>query len=87
MWQSYPQYGMGWHGDWAWWMPFHGVLWLLVVVAVIAGIVLLVRFLWHGGDRRAAQSGRRSALDILEERYARGELQREEFLQRKKDLS
>lgn len=74
-------------GQWTmgWWMPFHGILSMLMFILVIAALVALVRFIWgggHGGHRH----GRSPGLDVLEERYARGEIQREEYLQKKRDL-
>jgi len=41
-----------------------------------------------GGDRvgRQASTGRPGGLDLLEQRYARGEVNREEYLQKKGDL-
>jgi putative membrane protein len=49
---------------------------------VIAGIVIGTRWLVHqgGGSRPDA------ALDVLRERHARGEIDREEFLARPRDL-
>lgn len=85
--------------DWYWggggfgWV---GLLFMLLFwVVIIVGVVFLVRGLWgqnQGRDRdyRGAperQEPRRStALEVLEERYARGEINREEFLERRKDL-
>lgn len=54
---------------------------VVVVVAVIAGAVWLVRAL---PLQRAGP--RREALDELELRYARGEIERDEYLQRRHDL-
>lgn len=56
-------------------------------IAVIAGIVLLIRWLILS-TKPTSQHGLRedSALDILKKRYARGEIDKEEFEQRKKDL-
>jgi putative membrane protein len=64
-------------------MPFPGILWLLFLGVVIAGVVLLVR---SRGDAPTSAGGR-SAMDLLDERYARGEIDREDYLQRKDDLS
>ncbi len=67
---------------------------MLVAVALIAvGIVLLVRGT-SGRDLlppsqpqgRPPGTGGQSALHVLEERYARGEIEREDFMQRKLDL-
>ena len=49
---------------------------------VIAGLVLGVR--WLAGQRRGAP--RDEALEILRQRYARGEIGKEEFETRKRDL-
>lgn len=77
------------YDGWMWWMPFHGVLSLLIIAAVVVGIIVLVRLLWPSNSNSAGNgSARRSgALDLLDERYARGELDRDEYLQRKRDLS
>lgn len=52
----------------------------------ILGIVFLVRFLReHGGDSRHHRGS--DPLQIAKERYAKGEIKREEYEQLKKDLS
>jgi len=73
-------------GDWgAGWMFFHGFFWLIILALVVIGIVLVVRAI--GTDGVQARAERRSTgLDALEERYARGEIKREEFLEKKRDL-
>jgi putative membrane protein len=55
---------------------------LLFWVVLLAGIAVL---LWWVLARRPGER-RDSALDILRERYARGELNREEFESRRRDL-
>jgi putative membrane protein len=69
-----------WYGHpWAWFG--HGLWFLLFVGLAIALVVVLARYLGR------AEGGGKNALGILEERYARGEIDREEFMQRKRDLS
>jgi len=53
--------------------------WLLVIVAIVAGVWWLATF------RRPTP--RNGALDILRERYARGEISREEYESRRRDLA
>lgn len=67
-------------------MPFHGLFPLLTVAVVVVGIVFLIRYLWHGSANPRATSGRSAAIDQLDGRYARGEIDRDEYLQRKRDL-
>lgn len=68
------------------WGPgFGGIFMILFWVLVIAGILALVR--WAGAGRPDRDERRaRTALDLLEERYARGEIGREEFEQKRRDL-
>jgi putative membrane protein len=80
-------YGHGWMMDgWGWGMPFGGLLWLVVVALLIAAAVWLVRVSWGAGEVPARAGPRSSALDILNERFARGDIDREEYLQKKRDL-
>lgn len=62
-------------------MVFMFVFMTLVLAALAAGVVLLVRNL---SDAR--HPGGSSALEALELRYARGEIDRDEYLQRQNDL-
>lgn len=56
-------------------------------IAVIIGIVFLIKWLMEQGrtDRRMSPT-EESALDILKKRYAKGEINKEEFEQKKRDL-
>ncbi len=74
--------GWGWGGGWGLFGIFHMLLWWVLLVLVI---VVLVRWLAGGGSRRYGDSSDR-AIDILRERYARGEISKEEFDARKRDL-
>jgi putative membrane protein len=69
--------------DMMWGMPgmmFVGaVLWLGFLVAIGLGIWWAIR--------RARPAPRDAALDVLRERYARGEISREEFEARRRDLA
>ena len=58
-------------------------LWLLVLLAIVAGVVWLVRTLGDGSSQNGRAS---SAMRILEERFARGEIDREEFEERRRVL-
>lgn len=79
---------MGWHmGEWGsgWaWSPFgfgHLLWWGLLVV----GIIALWR--WGAASGRAGRSAADGpALRLLRERYARGEIDLEEFDERRKHL-
>ncbi len=69
--------GMGW-----WWV--FGGLWMLIfwgglIALIVWGITKLTR--------RGDSAPKRDPLDIAKERYAKGEISREEFEQLKKDLS
>ena len=72
----------GWGGGFVWLMPLAMMAWFALMIAVI---VLLVRWLGGGSGGRIV-STRTTARDILDERYARGEIDREEYLQRQKDI-
>lgn len=64
-------------------------LWpILLVVLVVVGVIV-ARRLWtgSGSERQSSPDSGRPALDVLEERYARGEIDRDEFEQRRNALS
>jgi putative membrane protein len=64
----------------AWWGMASSLFWIAVVILVITAFSRGPRHpmgpFWRGSP----------ALDILEQRYARGEIGRDEYLQKKRDL-
>lgn len=82
MWGNYG--GYGWDGMMGG-MGIGLISMVLFWVLIIVGIVVLVKWL-AGGPVAPGQPPTRTALDILRERYARGEVEREEFEQKKRDL-
>jgi putative membrane protein len=73
-------YGYGWGG--------HMFLGALFWVAILALAVYAVGHLFRASSRDGVPRQRgSSALCILEERYARGEIGRDEYLEKKADIS
>lgn len=60
-----------------------GMMWIFWIL-----IIVLLIWVFASAIRRSSDSSseRKSAMDILKERYARGEIDREEFEQKQKDL-
>ena len=73
----------GW-GGWGWAGPLHMIFWLLVLVLIVAAIIWVVR---SAGNYPARMQRRSTGLDVLEERYARGEIKRDEYLEKKRDIT
>lgn len=74
----------GWHPMWGFWglgmMVFMLLFWAVVIIALVAAIRWLMR---QGREPRREDA----ALEILRQRYARGEIGREEYETKKRDLS
>ena len=69
---------MGWHG---WGMGFgwiFGMIFLVLLIWIIVRLATQNQFYGH--------ESRNKAIDILKERYARGEIDKKEFEEKKKDL-
>jgi len=64
------------------WWAFGWLISILVLALIILAIVALARWLFAGGEG----FGQRRPLDILKERYARGEISREQYEQMRRDL-
>ncbi len=77
-------------GDWGWGMGSGGWLWMVGGLVLLIGIVVLVVWAIGGynraADRRTDTSPRPEPLDILRERFARGEITEAEFAQAKRIL-
>jgi putative membrane protein len=81
-------YMMGWGGGW-YGMILGPLLMILFLAVVIAVAVVIVRGLggpWQWGPPPHQMSSGRTPLDILKERYARGEINKEEFEERRRVL-
>jgi putative membrane protein len=62
----------------------HGLFGVLFMTLLVIAIVVLIRWLWRAGHTQS--SSQPGALHVLEERYAKGEIDQAEFLAKKKDL-
>ncbi len=71
------EYGHGWGMGMGWW-------WIIGLIIVIAVVWMVVKSL--NQNTGSTQSPGKSALDILKERYASGEIDKQEFEERKRDL-
>ncbi|MBN2481539.1 MAG: SHOCT domain-containing protein [Bacteroidales bacterium] len=65
----------GWGMGWGW----------------IVGLIILVAVIWFAAkafnsNRTTNLSRQKSALDILKERYAKGEISKEEYEEKKRDI-
>ena len=69
-------YGMGWFG---------GIFMILFWVLVLVGIVFSIRYLTTGKTTSFGKEGS-DPLDILKKRYASGEIDTEEYEERRKVL-
>ena len=87
---SQQRYDMGPGMMWGWghpmrwlWMVMMGVFWVALIIAVI----FLIRWLLLSKGGRGSEVLREeSPLEILKKRYARGEIDQQEFVEKKKDL-
>ncbi len=74
-----PMNGNGWNWGWGLFMVFF----LLVFLAIVT--IVVIRLL-RGIDRAGYHSRNDEPLNIAKERYAKGEITKEQFEQLKKDL-
>jgi len=70
--------GYGWMGGGWIFMVF---FWILVIL----GVVAVLRW-FDAGAKRNAETQRKTPLEILQERYARGEIEKDEYEQKCRDL-
>ena len=67
-------FNMGFGGIFMW------VFWFFWIVVIVWAVVIVA------GGRKQPSAKQKTALDILKERYAKGEIDQQEFAQKRKDL-
>lgn len=85
---AYGPHMMGWGGG-GYAMILGPLFMILVLAVLIAAVALLVRWVggpWQGTPPSHHAPPGRTAIDILKERFARGEIDKDEFEQRRRVL-
>jgi len=59
------------------------IVWVLIIALIVWGVIALVR----RGNSASGTAPKHDPLDTAKERYAKGEISKEEYEQIKKDLS
>ena len=71
-------------------LPFGGFGWMFMIlwwVLIVVGVVALIRWLaGYSREDSRKDDEEKSALEILKERYAKGEIGKKEFDEKKRDL-
>ena len=67
-------FGMGFGGIFMW------LFWIIGIIIIVWAVVIVT------GGRKEPSAKQKTALDILKERYAKGEIDHQEFAQKRKDL-
>ena len=88
----FPTLALAHDGRWPGMMGWgHGMAWPMMIfmflfwAVVLAGIIVLIRWLIAKGGDGAPRTAE-TALDILKKRYAKGEIDKEEFEEKKRVL-
>ena len=68
------EFSMGFGGIFMW------VFWIFGIILIIWAVMTVI------GGRKEPSAKQKTALDILKERYAKGEIDQQEFIQMKKHL-
>ena len=68
------EFGMGFGGIFMW------VFWIIGIALIVWAVMMVI------GGRTDSPAKQKTALDILKERYAKGEIDQQEFIQMKKHL-
>ena len=71
---------------WGWYGAGRMLIWPLIIILVIAGLFWFARSSASRRNLPPPLDQRSPALDVLEDRYARGEIDRDEYLQKKRDI-
>ena len=64
----------------------NGLLWFILVILPLVGIIFIIIYLILRNEKSPQISAPKNALQILDERYVKGEITKEEYEQKKKDL-
>jgi putative membrane protein len=76
MWWDHP-----WGPGWFFGFPFMPLVFIAVCILIMVFVMMPMMRRWHGGGTE------RTALDILDERFARGEIDRAEYDEKRRAIA